>query len=108
VSYKRIIRLLINLRFIQLGNTRFYFCNIEIGLNVAYKPLTHLLTAMFNKKRIHFLRLSFVHVGNSINHLFVLASSLEAGLPDGLFSNQNSKFGEFLEGLSMEDVGIFR
>jgi hypothetical protein len=28
-------------------------------------------------------------------------------LPDGLFSNQKSKFGKFLEGLAMEDVGIF-
>jgi hypothetical protein len=30
-----------------------------------------------------------------------------AGLPDGLFSNQKSKFGEILEGLAMKDVGIF-
>jgi hypothetical protein len=29
------------------------------------------------------------------------------GLPDGLFSNQKSKFGLFLEGLAMEDVSIF-
>jgi hypothetical protein len=29
------------------------------------------------------------------------------GLPDGLFSNQKSKFGLFLEGLVMEDVSIF-
>jgi hypothetical protein len=29
------------------------------------------------------------------------------GLPDGLFSNQKSKFREILEGLVMEDVGIF-
>jgi hypothetical protein len=28
-------------------------------------------------------------------------------LPDGLFSNQKSKFGQILEGLAMEDVGIF-
>jgi hypothetical protein len=28
-------------------------------------------------------------------------------LPDGLFSNQKFKFGEILEGLAMEDVGIF-
>jgi hypothetical protein len=32
---------------------------------------------------------------------------LQPGLPDGLFSNQKSKFGENLEGLAMEDVGIF-
>jgi hypothetical protein len=31
----------------------------------------------------------------------------ESGLPDGLFSNQKSKFGKILEGLAMEDVGIF-
>jgi hypothetical protein len=29
------------------------------------------------------------------------------GLPDGLFSNQKSKFVELLEGLAMEDDGIF-
>jgi hypothetical protein len=28
------------------------------------------------------------------------------GLPDGLFSNQKSKFGQILEGLALEDVGI--
>jgi hypothetical protein len=30
-----------------------------------------------------------------------------AGLPDGLFSNQTPKFGKILEGLEMENVGIF-
>jgi hypothetical protein len=30
-----------------------------------------------------------------------------AGLPDGLFSNQKSKFGLLLEGLAMEDVGTY-
>jgi hypothetical protein len=28
-------------------------------------------------------------------------------VPDGIFSNQKPKFGEFLEGLAIEDVGIF-
>jgi hypothetical protein len=28
-------------------------------------------------------------------------------LPDGLFSNQESRFGSILEGLEMENVGIF-
>jgi hypothetical protein len=28
-------------------------------------------------------------------------------LPDGLFSNQKYQFGNFLEGLGMEDVVIF-
>jgi hypothetical protein len=28
-------------------------------------------------------------------------------LPDGIFSNQKSQFGEILVGLAMEDVGIF-
>jgi hypothetical protein len=28
-------------------------------------------------------------------------------LPDGIFSNQKSKFGSILEGLAMEGVGIF-
>jgi hypothetical protein len=30
-----------------------------------------------------------------------------AGLPDGLFSNQNFQFGSILESLAMEDVGVF-
>jgi hypothetical protein len=33
--------------------------------------------------------------------------SYEAGLPDGLFLNQKSKFGYILEGLGMENVSIF-
>jgi hypothetical protein len=28
-------------------------------------------------------------------------------LPDGIFSNQKSKFGKILEGLETEDFGIF-
>jgi hypothetical protein len=31
----------------------------------------------------------------------------EAGLQDGLFSNQKSKFGYILKRLAVEDVGIF-
>jgi hypothetical protein len=31
----------------------------------------------------------------------------EPGLPDGVFSNQNSRFGKILEGLAMEVVGKF-
>jgi hypothetical protein len=31
----------------------------------------------------------------------------KTGLPDGIFSNQKSQFGKLLEGLAMEDVGIF-
>jgi hypothetical protein len=31
----------------------------------------------------------------------------EAVLPDGIFSKRKSQFGEILEGLAMEDVGIF-
>jgi hypothetical protein len=30
-----------------------------------------------------------------------------SGLPDGIFSNQKFQFGKILEGLAMEDVGIF-
>jgi hypothetical protein len=33
--------------------------------------------------------------------------SFEAGLPDGLFSNQKYQFWKILEGVAMEDVGIF-
>jgi hypothetical protein len=29
-----------------------------------------------------------------------------AGLPDGLFSNQNSQFGKILDGLRLENVDI--
>jgi hypothetical protein len=31
----------------------------------------------------------------------------QAGLPDGLFSNQKSKFGYILECLAIKDVGVF-
>jgi hypothetical protein len=31
----------------------------------------------------------------------------QSGLPDGLFSNQKSKFGLILEGLVMEEVAMF-
>jgi hypothetical protein len=37
----------------------------------------------------------------------LLYKETRSGLPDGLFSNQNSKFGKILEGLAVEDVGIF-
>jgi hypothetical protein len=30
----------------------------------------------------------------------------EAGLPDGIFSNQKFQFGLIVEGLAMEDVGL--
>jgi hypothetical protein len=33
--------------------------------------------------------------------------SSEAGVPDGLFSNQKYQFGSILEGLAMENLGIF-
>jgi hypothetical protein len=29
------------------------------------------------------------------------------GMPDGLFSNQKSQFGKILDGLVMENVGVF-
>jgi hypothetical protein len=32
---------------------------------------------------------------------------LASGLPDGIFSNKKSRFGVILDGLAMEDVGIF-
>jgi hypothetical protein len=34
-------------------------------------------------------------------------NGFQAGLPDGLFSNQKSQFGYILEGLAMENLGIF-
>jgi hypothetical protein len=36
---------------------------------------------------------------------YVLTST--SGLPDGIISNQKSKFGKILEGLAVEDVVIF-
>jgi hypothetical protein len=37
----------------------------------------------------------------------ILPTYMPPGLPDGRFSNQKSKFGSFLEGPTVEDVGIF-
>jgi hypothetical protein len=34
-------------------------------------------------------------------------ATYKPGLPDGLFSNQKSKFGEISEGLAMKDVVVF-
>jgi hypothetical protein len=34
-------------------------------------------------------------------------NGFQAGLPDGLFSNQKSQFGYILEGLAMENLGLF-
>jgi hypothetical protein len=31
---------------------------------------------------------------------------MKSGLPDGIFSKQKSKFGQILEGLAMEYVGL--
>jgi hypothetical protein len=33
--------------------------------------------------------------------------ALPEGLPEGIFSNRKSQFGYILEGLAMEDIGIF-
>jgi hypothetical protein len=33
--------------------------------------------------------------------------AFQSGLPDGIFSNQESQFREFLEAFAMQDVGIF-
>jgi hypothetical protein len=42
------------------------------------------------------------------NPHFVVETALhQPGLPDGLFSNQKSKFGCILEGFGMENVVIF-
>jgi hypothetical protein len=37
-----------------------------------------------------------------MNHVYI---SISPGLPDGIFSNQKSRFGLILEGLEMEDNG---
>jgi hypothetical protein len=49
------------------------------------------------------LRFNFLYLLLPVVALIVLAS----GLPDGLFSNQKSKFGLILEGLAIEDVVMF-
>jgi hypothetical protein len=38
---------------------------------------------------------------------FSISSEVCPGLPDGLFLDQKSQFGYILEGLGMENVGIF-
>jgi hypothetical protein len=46
---------------------------------------------------------------NGINWLnLVTVCAFRPVLPDGIFSNQKSQFVYILEGLAMEDVGIFR
>jgi hypothetical protein len=42
-----------------------------------------------------------------VAHAWPKRNALRSGLPDGLFTNQKSKFGKILDGLAMEDVGIF-
>jgi hypothetical protein len=48
-------------------------------------------------------RLSQTYLNACISERFYC----QPGLPDGLFSNQKSKFLSFLEGLAMEDAVIF-
>jgi hypothetical protein len=74
------------------------------------RPLTgeqhhHLLFFAFNLFSIQFSA-SRSFVLNRAGLLFVSRLS-RAGLPDGKFSDQKSQFGKILEGLVMEDVGIF-
>jgi hypothetical protein len=38
---------------------------------------------------------------------YFVATILTKYLPDGISSNQKSQFGKILEGLAMEDIGIF-
>jgi hypothetical protein len=45
---------------------------------------------------------------NSIKRsLKIVSSRYVARLPDGIFSNPKYQFGQILEGLAMEDIGIF-
>jgi hypothetical protein len=39
-------------------------------------------------------------------YFFADLGTMEAGLPDEMFSNQKSKFGSILKGLGMKTVGI--
>jgi hypothetical protein len=63
-------------------------------------------------------RSSFLWVGNNTFAIIyqstiqlaadqVFLSTSRPGLPDGLFWNQKSQFGKILEGISMENLGIF-
>jgi hypothetical protein len=38
---------------------------------------------------------------------FFSETEIGPGLPDGIFPNQKSQFGHILEGLALEDVGMF-
>jgi hypothetical protein len=50
--------------------------------------------------------LSRLSIGHGICEKKV-RSKLRNGLPDGLFSDQQSQFGYILDGLAMEDHGLF-
>jgi hypothetical protein len=66
------------------------------------------ITFVKNHRWRHFLKFRLKHVNSErIAIYFQEKTSSTTGMPDALFSNQISKFGKFLEGLEMEDVGIF-
>jgi hypothetical protein len=47
------------------------------------------------------------HAKEKLETKRVFVPDAESGLPDGLFSNQKSQFGQILEGLRWENVAIF-
>jgi hypothetical protein len=49
-------------------------------------------------------------IAQNVENFFLTFKNLDKvnpGLPDGMFSNQKSHIGKILEGLAIEDVGIF-
>jgi hypothetical protein len=70
---------------------------------------------MTKTDRYHLTKTSFVHLIPNVKCRVFLQTvtalkarfALLPGLPDGLFSNQKSKFGRILVGLAMENLGIF-
>jgi hypothetical protein len=57
--------------------------------------------AFLNARKVHFAKGQI----KSVDAFHI--SGYQAGLPDGLFSNQKSQFGYILEGLGIENVIIF-
>jgi hypothetical protein len=53
------------------------------------------------------MRSLILTLGINIFHIHNIDPCSGAGLPDGLLSNQKSKFGYILEGHRMENFGIF-
>jgi hypothetical protein len=71
-------------------HTRYYLCN----LSLVFTVVTAITDVTYSSKY------AFENSAQSV-------TGSVSGLPDGLFSNRKSKFGYILDGLALEDVGIF-